>query len=84
MGAAPMDKLNVAFLPRSDLIVKANNAITIIPPTTPYKPKSVFLNAANTHRLMNSPHTSAYKLRPYVATMFKNIRRLGDMRFVAR
>ena len=38
-----------------------------------------FPNAATTHRLMNSPHTRAYKLRPYVATMFKNIRRLGDI-----
>ena len=56
-----------------------NEINTVIPPTTPYNPKSVFPNAASTHRLMNSPHTSAYKLRPYVATMFRNIRWLGDI-----
>ena len=54
MGSDPMDKLTAAFLPRTGLIVKANNALTIIPPTTPYKPKSVFTNAA-AHRLTTSP-----------------------------
>ena len=54
-------------------------SIAIIPPTTPYSPKSVLPNAANTHRLINSPHTSTYELRPYVATMFRKMRRLGDI-----
>ena len=27
----------------------------------------------------NDPHTNAYTLRPYIAMMFKNIRRLGVM-----
>lgn len=47
--------------------------------TIAYKPKSILPNVANTHRLMNNPHTSAYKLRPYVATIFTNILRLGVM-----
>ena len=79
----PFSHFPAAIPPRSDLIVQANNSIPIIPPTTPYNPKSVLPNAASTHRLINSPHTSAYKLRPYVATMFKNIRRFGDMPNVA-
>ena len=64
---------------RPRLILPANNSITIIPPTTPHTPNSLFPTAASTHRLINSPHTSAYKLRPYVATMFSRIRRLGDI-----
>ena len=55
-------------------------SITVIPPTTPHTPNSLFPTAANTHRLTNTQHMSAHKLRPYVATMFKNIQRLGDMR----
>ena len=49
----------------------------------PYRQIQHPSNAATTHRLMNNPHTSAYKLRPYVATMFRKIRRLGDMSNVA-
>ena len=79
MGAGHIVK-STAILSRTDLIVKTDNAITDIPPTPPYSPNSLFPNAASTHRLMNSPHTSAYRLRPYVATMFKNILRLGDIR----
>ena len=45
-----------------------------------HNPKFVRSNAANTHRLMNNPHTSAYKVRPYMATMFRKIRRLGDIK----
>jgi len=56
---------------------KITNAITVIPPTTPYNPNSLFTNAANAHLLMNTPHTSTYKLLPYVAMMFRNIRRVG-------
>ena len=55
---------------------RANSIYRLHRPSS-YKPKSVFPNAANTRRLMNSPHTSASALRPYVATMFKNIRRFG-------
>ena len=51
----------------------------IIPPNTPHSPKSVLPNAADTHRLINSQHTSAYKLRPYVAAMFRKMRRLRDI-----
>ncbi len=36
-------------------------------------------NAISVPRPQNNPITSAYRLRPYVATMFKNIRRLGDI-----
>ena len=50
-----------------------------IQPVTPYKPKSVFPNATYTHRLIINPQTSAYRLRPYVAMIFRNIRRLGDI-----
>ncbi len=35
------------------------------------------------HHPQNNPITIAYKLRPYVAMMFRNIRRLGDMSNVA-
>ena len=51
-------------------------SITVIPPTTPHNPNSLF-SAANIHRLMNTPHTSAYSERPYVAMMFRNMQRLG-------
>ena len=46
---------------------------------TPYEPKSISPNAANTHRPTTNPHTSAYKLSPHVATMCNKIRRFGDM-----
>ena len=55
------------------------NMSIVMPPTTQYNPRSVLSNAAPTHRLINSPHTSAYSDRPYVATMFRKIRRLGDI-----
>ena len=34
---------------------KANNSITIIPPTTPHNPNSLFSAAANTHRQFLHP-----------------------------
>lgn len=61
------------------LIVQAANSITVIPQTTPYNPNSHFPTATNTQRLINNPHTSAHSDCPYVAAMFRNIRRLGDM-----
>lgn len=64
--------------PRSSLIVPANNSIPIIPPTTPHNQISLF-PAARTHRPTNTPHTTAYRLLPYVAMMFRNILRLGDI-----
>ena len=45
-------------------------SITIFPPTTPHTPNSLF-SAARTHRPTNTPHTSAYSDRPYVALMFR-------------
>lgn len=60
-------------------IIKTNNTITIIPSTTPYNPNSLFPNAVNAHQLMNTPHTSAYKLHPYVARRLRNIRWLGNI-----
>ena len=33
----------------------------------------------NIHHPQNNPIASAYKLRPYVATMFRNMRRLAVM-----
>ena len=59
--------------------LQTNISIAIIPPATPHTPNSLFPAAANTHRLTNTQHTSAHKLRPYVATIFSRIRRLGDM-----
>ena len=50
---------------------------TVSPPTSPYSPKSTCPNTSNTHRAVKSPSTSAYKLRPYVAMMLRNIRRLA-------
>ena len=44
----------------------------------------VFQIAIIPHHPQNSPITSAYKLHPYVATMFKNIRRLGDIESICR
>ena len=58
-----------AHLPHS----KATNAITVIPPTAPYNPRSHLATAAKTHRLIDSPITSAYNDRPYVAIMFRKI-----------
>lgn len=50
---------------------KITNAITVIPPTTPYKPNSLLTNAANAHLLMNTPHTNAHSNCPYMAMMFR-------------
>ena len=47
--------------------------------TTPYEPNSVSPNTASPHRPTTNPHTSAYSERPYVAMMFRKIRRLGDI-----
>ena len=52
---------------------KIINAITIIPPTTPHNPISLYPTTVNTHRPQNSPIMSAYRLRPYMAMMFRNI-----------
>ena len=38
-----------AILPRSSLIVPANSSITIIPPTTPHTPNSLFPTACRQH-----------------------------------
>ncbi len=80
IGSDPMTKVFTATIPPHPcLIAKSSNAIMVIPPTTPCHQNSLFPTAANTHQLINSPPTSAYKLRPYVATMFSRIRRLGDI-----
>ena len=43
-------------------------------------PNLLVLNQAFcVHHPQNNPITNAYILHPYVATMFRNIRRLGDM-----
>ena len=65
--------------PRRFYRAPTNITITVIPPTTQYNPNSLFPTAAATHRQMSSPHTNAYRLRPYVAIMFINIRRFGDI-----
>ena len=45
-----------AIPPRSSLIVPANNSITIIPPTTPHNPNSLF-SAANRPHLQHLAHS---------------------------
>ena len=52
---------------------KITNAITVIPPTTPYNPNSLFSTAVNTHQPQNSPIMSAYSDRPYAAMMLRKI-----------
>ena len=49
-----------AILPRSSLILPANNSTTVIPPTTPHTPNSLF-SAARTHRQFLRSH------RPHAA-----------------
>ena len=55
--------------------------ITAIPPTTPYNPSSLFPTDGNSPPTKTSPHTNAYSERPYVATIFRNMRLFGDIVF---
>lgn len=71
--------ITAAILSRTSFIEIVANTTTINPPTSPYSPKSTCPSASSTQRAVNSPHTNAYSDRPYVAIMFKNIRRLGVM-----
>ena len=70
---------------RTIFIAKTANAITVIPPIPPYypnNPNSHFPTAANAHRLIDSPITSAHSDRPYAALMFR--KRSINHRFVCR
>ena len=55
--------------PRSNLILSANNSITIIPPTTPHTPNSLFSAAANTNRQFlrsHRHHATPNKYSPFL------------------
>ena len=55
------------------------SAAAVIPPTPPIKPSSTAPSAISVHRPQNNPITNAYNNRPYVAMMFKNMRRFAVM-----
>ena len=47
--------------------------------STLHQPIITSPSTISVHHPQTSPITSAYKLRPYVATMFENIQRMGDV-----
>ena len=69
MLPAPMDEHPTAAIPpRSSLIVPANNSITIIPPTPPHNPNSLFPTASNHRQFLRShrPHAAPSKYSSFL------------------
>ena len=61
---------------RPRLIVPANNSITIIPPTPPHNPNSLFSAAANTHRQFlrsRRPHAAPSKYSPFLKVVLVRV-----------
>ena len=60
---------------RPRLIVPANNSITIIPPTPPHNPNSLFSAASNHRQFLRShrPHAAPSKFSPFLKVVLVRV-----------